>query len=510
MKRIEDLPQLAPFDRHNKALLDNVHPRDWKNPEPRNLYDLVVIGAGAAGLVSAAGAAGLGARVALIERELLGGDCLNVGCVPSKGVLRAARAWHAVKTAREFGAPIVSATEQGNFAQAMERMRRLRAEISPADSAQRFSSQLGVDVFFGHGRFVGATTIEVAGVTLHFKKAVIAAGARASVPEIPGLADVPYRTNETIFSLETLPRHLFVIGAGPIGCEMAQAFAHLGSSVHLLGRGETILPREDADAAQIVQKSLERDGVKLLTQSRVTRVTREGAQIEVEWTCGTRTERTRVNQLLVATGRTPNTDAMNLEAAGVAYDAHGVKVDDRLRTTNPKIFACGDVCSTQRFTHLADAQARIVIQNALFFGRARASDLVVPHVTYTSPELAHVGISEQEARARAVAIDTLTIPMHEVDRARLDGESEGMLRVHLARGTDRILGATLVAEHAGEMIGELCLAITAKIGLAQIAKTIHPYPTQAEVIKKAADAWSRTRLTPTAKKLFDFYFRLWR
>ena len=496
---------IEPDDEHNQLLVHNVHPTDWINPEPKRRYHLVVIGAGTAGLVSAAGAAGLGARVALIERHLMGGDCLNVGCVPSKGIISAARAWHAATKGEEFGAP--TASGRGDFAAAMRRMRRLRARISHLDSTSRFRD-LGIDVFLGEGRFVAPDAIEVGSERLSFRRAVIATGGRAAAPPIPGLEGIDYLTNETIFSLTELPRRLGVVGAGPIGCEMSQTFARFGSQVTLFEMIDHVLPREDPDAAAVVQESMRRDEVGLQLRVNVAEVVQRGNEKMVHYERDGILEEVAVDELLVAVGRAPNVEGLGLEAAGVEHTRQGVTVDDRLRTTNRKIYACGDVASAFKFTHLADAQARIVIQNSLFFGRAKSSNLVVPWCTYTSPEVAHVGLYEKDAREMGYEVDTLTVPLSDIDRALLDGEDEGFLRLHLKRGGDRILGATLVAAHAGEMIAELCLAITAGIGLGKISGTIHPYPTQAEVIKKAADTWRRTKLTPRVKKLFRLWFRL--
>jgi pyruvate/2-oxoglutarate dehydrogenase complex dihydrolipoamide dehydrogenase (E3) component len=499
---------VQPFDEHNRALLANVHPPDWVNPEPRGRYHLVVVGAGTAGLVSAAAAASLGARVALVERELLGGDCLNVGCVPSKGVIRAARAFHAARSAADaFGGP--RSEGDGDFAAAMERMRRLRAGISAVDGAPRFRD-LGVDVFLGEARFVARDAVEVGGARLRFRRAVIATGARASLLPIPGLAEAGPLTNESIFSLEKLPQRLCVIGAGPIGCEMAQSFARMGSDVTILDAGEHVLPREDPDAARLVQTAMERDGVRYLPGVRIQEVSRDSGLRSVRYEREGETHELVSDEILVAAGRAPNVEGLGLETAGVVYDRTGVEVDDRLRTANRKIYAAGDVIRSYKFTHLADAHARLVVQNALFAPTAKHTGLTVPWSTYTSPEIAHVGLYELDAREQGVEIDTITVPLDDVDRAVLDGEAEGFLRVHVKRGSDRILGATLVAEHAGDMIGELCLAVTHGVGLGKIASTIHPYPTQGEVIKKAADAWRRTKLTPTAQRAFRWWFRLTR
>lgn len=495
-------PLVLPDDEHNRALVSLLHPSGWVNPTPGGRYNLVVIGAGTAGLVSAAGAAGLGAKVALVEKHLMGGDCLNFGCVPSKALISAARAAAEARKAEALGVRVDGVTV--DFAAVMERMRRLRAGIAPHDSVQRFSG-LGVDVYLGEGRFTSPTTLAVDGRTLEFSRAVIATGARAATLGIPGLEEAGYLTNETVFSLTELPRRLAVIGAGPIGCEMAQAFRRLGSEVTLFETESHVLPREDPDAAAIIDRRLRAEGVKLITCGHVTRVERRATDVIIHCEAGGRRDVLACDAILLGIGRAPNVEGLGLEAAGVAYDKRGVIVNDYLQTTNSRIYAAGDVASQYKFTHMADALARIVLTNALFGGRSRVSALHVPWCTYTSPEIAHVGLYEHEAAARGEAVDTITISMKEVDRAVLDGEDDGFLRVHLKKGSDRILGATLVAERAGDMISELTVAMAARRGLGTIASTIHPYPTQAEVIKKAADAYNRTRLTPTVKKLFRWW-----
>lgn len=506
---VESLPQLQPLGEHNRTLAGNVHPLDWVNPEPTGRYNLVVIGAGSAGLITAAGAAGVGGKVALIERELLGGDCLNVGCVPSKALIRCARAAHDARNADEFGVRIAGDV-QVDFPAVMERMRKLRAHISPNDSAARFRD-MGIDVFLGQAKFTGRDTVEVDGKVLRFSKACIATGARAVVLPIPGLAEAGALTNETLFSLTELPRRLAIIGAGPIGCEMAQCFARFGSEVTMLETAGQILIREDRDAAHLVKKSLIRDGVKLNCECTTKAVRTEGDEKVIELSCGEgSSQELSVDQILLGVGRAPNVDNLGLEAAGVVYDARaGVKVDDRLRTSNPNVYAAGDICSPLKFTHAADAMARIVVQNALFFGRAKVSALTIPWCTYTDPEIAHVGMYERDAEAAGVKIQTFTIELRDIDRAILEGEDEGLFKVHVKFGTDKIVGATLVARHAGEMISEITLAMVAGNGLSTIAKTIHPYPTTAEVIKRAGDAYSRTRLTPRVKGLFETMLR-WR
>jgi len=497
---------VEPWDAHNRALVDHVHPAGWQNPRPAGRYHLVVIGAGTAGLVTAIGAAGLGAKVALIERELMGGDCLNVGCVPSKSLLRSARAWADVRDAGRFGVEVPPGA-RASFPAVMERMRRLRAGISGADSAERYR-KLGVDVFFGAGRFTGPDTVEVGGQTLRFRKAVIATGARAAVLPIRGLAESGALTNETVFSLAALPPRLAVIGAGPIGCELAQAFARFGAEVTVLEVAPQVLIREDPDAARVIERALLADGVRLVLGARIQMVERNGAIRSIRFEAGSESRTLEVDEILVAVGRAPNVEGLGLETVGVAYDPQtGVKVDDRLRTTNPRIFAAGDICAELKFTHHSDFQARIVIQNALFLGRARASALIVPRVTYTDPEIAAVGLDEAQAEKRGIGLTTFVQKLDEVDRAVLDGETDGFVKVHVRTGSDTILGATVVARHAGEMLSELTMAMAHGIGLGKIARVIHPYPTQADAIRRLGDAYNRTRLTPAVKRVFAAWLR---
>ncbi len=312
-----------------------------------------------------------------------------------------------------------------------------------------------------------------------------------------------------MFALTELPTSLAVIGAGPIGCELAQSFARFGTRVTLFDIEDHVLPREDADAAAVVQDALEADGVELQLGAAISAVQERGAAKALRFTAAGQEQEIEVASILVSVGRKPNVDGLGLEAAGVEFDPRrGIDVDDRLRTSNRRVYACGDVASAYQFTHTADAQARIVLQNALFFGRARNSRLVVPWCTYTSPEIAHVGLYAEAAREKGHDVETLTIPMADVDRARLEGRTEGFLRVHHEKG--KVLGATIVAEHAGDMIGEMAVAITHGVSLGQLSATIHPYPTQAEVIRKAGDAYRRGSLTPLVKRLFAFWFRLFR
>ncbi|MEB3289547.1 MAG: mercuric reductase [Leptolyngbya sp.] len=515
-------PALQPLDDHNQALQAAVQPPNWQNPTPAPCYDLVVIGAGTAGLVTAAGTAGLGLglKVALVEKSLMGGDCLNVGCVPSKAVLRSSRAVADIRQAVALGVQATGVTV--DFAAVMERMRRIRAGISHHDSVERFS-HLGIDVFLGAGQFVDGHTLEVAGQRLSFKKAVIATGARAHHPAVPGLAEAGFLTNETVFSLTACPPRLLVVGGGPIGCELAQAFQRLGSQVTLIQRQERLLPREDPEASAVLQQCFQTEGITLALGAVLDRVEatptgkriwyRPAASAESRPQDDADLQTVEVDAILIAAGRVPNVEGLGLDAAGVAYDPRrGVIINDYLQTSQPHIFAAGDVCMDWKFTHAADAAARLVIKNALFsplgLGRSRLRDLVMPWVTYTDPEVAHVGISAQEAEAQGIPYQTITIPLSTVDRALTDGETEGFLSLLYKVGTDQILGATLVARHGGEIISELTLAITTGQGLSALSRVIHPYPTQAEVIKKAADAYRRTRLTPRTQHLLKWLARL--
>jgi pyruvate/2-oxoglutarate dehydrogenase complex dihydrolipoamide dehydrogenase (E3) component len=498
-------PILLPDDPSDRVLVQNVHPPGWTNPTPAGRYNLVVVGAGTAGLVTAAAAAGLGARVALVERALMGGDCLNVGCVPSKGVLRAAHAAHAVREAAAFG--VSTPPPDVDFAAAMARMRRLRAGLSVKDTAERFRG-LGVDVYLSDARFTGPDTVEVDGRRLAFVRAVIATGARATGLPVPGLDEAGFLTNESVFSLTTLPARLVVIGAGPIGCELAQAFRRFGSDVTIVSLDPRVLPRDDADAAAILAAQFAREGIRLALGARIQRVERRADTKVVVFERGSGREEAVGDALLLGVGRAPNVEGLGLEAARVAYDASGVHVDDRLRTTNPLVYAAGDVCSRWKFTHAADAMARIVVQNALFLGRKKASALVIPWCTYTDPEVAHVGMTAEEATARGDDVQTLTVELGDVDRAVLDGETAGFARAHVARRGGRVLGLTLVARHAGETIGEAALAMTQGLGIAALGATIHPYPTQAEALRRLGDLHQRQRLTPRVKRLFEAWFRL--
>jgi len=487
-------------DRFRRALVDSVHPPGWRNPKPPPRYSLVVIGAGPGGLTAARQAAALGARVALIERNLIGGSSLNVGCVPSKAIIRTSRLYAEMRDAEHFGGQVPGNIGIG-FLAMMQRMRRIQARLGRADSACRLGES-GIDVYFGEAQFTGLDTLTVAGATLRFRRALIATGSRPQTPAIPGLAEAGYLTNESVFNLNQCPRRVLVIGGGPLGCELAQAFCRLGAQVIVAQNEPTFLPMEERDAAQILSDALARDGIQIHLNTTVAEVRTADGQKAVDLFSDGNRATVCVDEIVVGVGRVPNVENMNLEAAGVRYKPDtGILVNDFLRTSNYRIYAAGDVCLSHKFTHTAEASARIAVKNALFLGRDRLSALTIPWCTYTDPEIAHVGMYVREAQQQGISVKTFTILMHDVFRAVTDGDENGFVKIHVKQGTDRILGATVVARHAGEMINGLSLAITSGIGLRELGRVIHAYPTQVEAIKMAADAYRRTRLTPPIKWL---------
>lgn len=490
-------------DPHDQELLAHVAPRDWKNPQTQKQYDLVVLGGGTAGLVSAAIAAGLGAKVALIERELLGGDCLNFGCVPSKGLLSVSHRLGLLRRGDEYG--VTPHEGQADFAKVMERMRRLRAQIGHHDGAARFRD-LGVDVFLGSGRFTSTNIVQVEGndghlAALGFKRAVIATGAKPMVVPVPGLDQVPYLTNLSLFRLTELPESLLVVGAGPIGIEMAQAFARFGSRVTVIDMAETILPREDPEAAAVVRKALEKDGVRFELGARMSRVAMENGQKVLSFERDGKEQQIAGAELLLAMGRTPNVEGIGLDAAGVAFDRRGVTIDDHLRTKNPRVFAAGDVVGGYQFTHAADAMARLVIRNAFFFGRGKVSSLTMPWSTYTDPEVAHVGLYEKEHEKAGVELASLRMDFSAIDRSILEGETEGFAKVIFEKKSGKLRGATVVGANAGELLGEMLVAVNLKLKVSELSSIIHPYPTAVSIWGRLGDQASGARLTPGVAKL---------
>jgi pyruvate/2-oxoglutarate dehydrogenase complex dihydrolipoamide dehydrogenase (E3) component len=480
----------VPDDANERERLASLHPSDWRNPQPQSRYDLVVVGGGTTGVVAAQAAARTGAKVALVERHLLGGNCLNTGCIPSKALIRTSRLYAEMRDAERYGAQ-VPGDIRVDFPAVMRRMRAIRARLSRACSAADLASA-GIDVFFGLGRFTDPDTLQVGATPLRFRKALIATGARPDTPPIPGLVAAGYYTNASVFDLTELPPRLLVIGGGPLGCEMAQAFCRFGAHTTIVQHWPLFLPREERDAAQILSAALAHDGIAVRLNTQVVRVREEGGHKLADLVSDDYHSTIAVDAILTGTGRVPSVEGLGLEAAGVTYDAtHGVHVDDFLRSSNPRIYAAGDVCLEDKFNDTADASARIAVRNALEGGRGRLSELTKTWCTYTDPEIAHVGIYVRQARAQGIPVKTYTILMHDVDRAVADSEEAGFVKIHVREGSDHILGATIVARHAGEMINEITLAMQGGIGLCTLGRVMHPYPTQAEAITKAAEACTR-------------------
>ncbi|MBC7483629.1 MAG: mercuric reductase [Rhizobacter sp.] len=460
---------------------------DGQAPDNRAPYDLLIIGAGPAGLAAARGAAAAGVRVALIESHHIGGNCLHEGCIPSKTIIRSAQLIAELRDAPNYGVN-KPAEIKTDFPAVMARMRRVRDRILRVDSAERLHAE-GIDLHVGRARFVGADAVDVHGTRLRFRKALIATGSRPLLPDIEGLAAAGFLTNETVFELMQLPPSLLVIGGGPLGCELAQAFARFGSRTLICHSEPLFLPKEERDAAQMVAHGLARDGVEIHLNCRIVCVRLVDGRKHVTMVTDGNESTTVVDEILTGIGRLPAVQGLDLEKAGVAYDAEtGIRVDDFLRTSNPRIFSAGDVCLEHAFTNTAEASARIVVRNALFRGRQRLSALTVPWCTYTDPQVAHVGLYVRQARAQGIAVKTYTVPMHDVVRAITDGEEEGFVKVHVHEGTDRILGATIVSRHAGELINNISLAMVAGMGLRRLAGVIHAYPTQGEAVRQAAQA----------------------
>lgn len=471
-------------------------------------YDLIVIGGGTAGLVSAAGGAGLGAKVALIERERLGGECLWTGCVPSKALIAAA---HGAAAAREAGRRgFAQADDRVDFARVREWVAAAQRRIAPHDSPERFRG-LGVDVIHGDARFTGDREVAVDGRVLDAKHVVIATGSSPAVPPIDGLDSVRYFTNETIFELEEQPATLLILGGGPIGLELAQAFARLGTTVHVIEADSQLLAREDHELASMLQQRLEADGVQLHLGSRASRVERgdAGAGVRLTMTSkgssGESTAMLEGDRLLVATGREPRLDGLDPSVAGVEVGKGGVVVDEYLRTTAKDVWAAGDCVGPFRFTHVADYHARVVLRNAFFPLGSKVDYSVIPWVTFTDPELARVGLTEDEARDRhGSGVRVWRRPFSDVDRAITDGETHGMVKlVTNARG--RILGGHILGKGAGNMIGEITLAMKHGISATALGNTMHPYPTYPEALKQAGEQYTKSRFTGVAKRLVNWY-----
>ncbi len=498
------IPKLLPHDAYDEILAQRTSPQDWVNPEPAPMYSMVAVGGGTAGLIVSIIVASLGGKVALVERGFMGGDCLVTGCVPSKSLIRPARLAHEMLHAARLGLGPKD-NDVNDFTNIMHRLRRIRADISVHDSAERYTA-MGVDVFRGHARFTGEHSLEVNGKTLHFKKAALCTGARAMHPQVEGLAEVGYLTNENVFNLTALPQQLTVLGGGPIGCELAQAFSRLGSKVTIVQRS-TFLSNEDPEASALLAKVFADEGIEVLLHTKVLRAEKgaHGKKILVVQQENGQELRVESDEILIGAGRVPNVEDLGLEQAGVRYTAKGIEVDDTLRTSNKDIFAAGDCCMAWKFTHAADAAAQIVVQNALFMGKKRLSSLVMPWCTYTDPEIAHVGLYERDAQKQGIEVDFYSIDMKEIDRAIADGETLGFVKVMVKKGSDKILGATIVSSHAGEMISTITTAMVGGMGLGALANVIHPYPTQSSAIKRVAGLYKKSTLTPRIAKVLRWW-----
>lgn len=473
-----------PLDPFNLERMQYVFPSDWKNPEPAEIYDLIVIGNGPGGGRAAYKAVGLNAKVAIIEREHMGGECFNVGCIPSKALLRSSRCAAQVRDAAEFGIEVPDGWKV-NFPAIMQRVRKLQSLIAPYDSAESYK-KLGIDVFLGHGRFINENTLEVNGKFLRFKKAIIATGTQPIIPEVIGLEEAGYLTNQTVFNLDLLPPRLAVLGAGPIACELSQAFLRFGSEVTLVTHGARLLPRDDEVAAERLYQVFQKEGMKIVLKTQLRQVEKKGHEKILHLDNG---QKLIVDDLLIAIGRAPNVDGLGLEKAHVAYDLKkGVIANDHLQTSNPAVYVAGDVAFPYKFTHVAVKLGEIAVHNALNSGSEKASSLLVPWATYTEPEVAHIGLQESDAKEKGIAINTSQIDLKDNDRAILEGDTAGFVKIHTQAGTNRILGATVMANHAGDMIAELAVVMDGQNGVGAVAHAIHPFPTQAEAICRAAGA----------------------
>ncbi|WP_439834218.1 FAD-dependent oxidoreductase [Aeromonas enteropelogenes] len=476
-------------------------------------YNLVVIGAGAGGLVTSYIAAAVKAKVALIEKHRMGGDCLNTGCVPSKALIRAARFAAEQRKAGELG--FSPSQSEADFAAVMERVAQVIRDVEPHDSVERYQG-LGVECIEGAARLVSPWEVDVNGRRLTTRHVVIATGARPLEPDLPGLGDVPYLTSDTLWQLRTPPRRLLVLGGGPIGCELAQSFALLGIPVTLVELADQLLPREEREVAEALRLQMERDGVTLLTGWRAERAQyqamEDGLPIRLHLRRGDETQVIEGDQLLLALGRVANVSGFGLEELGVTLAPRGtVAVDGFLATNYPSILAVGDVAGPYQFTHFAAHQARYAAVNALFgqFKRFRADYRVIPAATYTSPEIARVGLNRKEAEAQGIAFEATRFDLAELDRAIADGEREGFVEVLTVPGKDKILGATIVGTHAGERIAEFVLAMRHKLGLGKILATIHAYPTLMEGNKYVAGEWKRAH-QPTRTLALLARYHNWR
>ena len=496
---------LPPIDEHNRKLRDNVHPSDWPTKPSDQVYDMISIGAGTAGLVSSGGASMLGARAALIERHNMGGDCLVTGCVPSKTLIKSAHVAHQARHASEFGINVSDV--QVDFPAVMERLRRVRADMAHHDGAERLKG-MGVDVLFGTAKFTGPNTIDLDGQEVKFRRAMICTGGRPFVPDIPGLRD-NCMISDTFFEQTELPKRLLVLGGGPIGCELAQSMQRLGSQVTMLVRGGHLMSKDDPEAGKIVEEVFAEEKLDVRFKTNLLNVERTDAGLVCTIEAGGEEQTQTFDKILVAAGRQPNVEGLGLEEAGVEFTRRGITVNRLHQTSNKRIYAAGDVCSPFQFTHAAYAQAEFATLNALmpYPYRLNAKDRVMSWVTYTDPEVAHAGIAWPDLQKQSANIDVYELPIADNDRAQTESEHRGFCRIHCKKGTDKILGATIVCENAGEMIAEMSLAITKGMRLRHIQESVHAYPTRVEIIRNVATEWKFSTLTPLAKSAVGLWLK---
>ena len=472
-----------------------------------NRYNVAVIGGGTAGLVTSAGTVGLGGRAALVEANKMGGDCLNYGCVPSKALISSTKLIAQIHRSRDLG--LTETAPSFKFEEVFERMRERRATIEPHDSVERFES-LGVDVFQGRAKFVSPFEITIDDKKrLTAKHFVIATGSKTFIPSIPGLDSVPFYTNETIFdNMQQAPLSMMIIGGGPIGCELAQVMGRLGVAVKLIERLPRLIHSDDRDASALIKNCLEKEGIEIHTATNVTQFEYTGHDIIATVEKEGQKKTLKTQAVLLATGRQPNIDNMGLDNAGVDFDHSGIKVNSSLTTSKPNIYACGDVVGPYLFTHSADYQARIVTRNILIpWFKAKVNYQWVPRVTYTDPEVAHFGLTEDTAKQNNIPYNIYRYDWNNLDRAITDSATNGFIKVLTKSGSDKILGATIVGVHAGEVMHEVLVAAKHGIGLSKLSNTIHAYPTFSSSVQRVADVYQKTRLTPFAAKLFKWLYR---
>ena len=477
-------------DAFSKKLVENVFPANWKNPKAGQTYDLLVIGGGPGGMTAATIAREQQATVALVEKEHMGGECLSYGCIPSKALLRSSRLAADVRNGANFGIEIPN-NWKVDFGAVMQRVHRLQSTLAPHDSPEHFKG-LGIDLFLGQARFLGPNQVEVGGQTITFKKAIIATGTEPVPLKIPGLTESDYLTNQTIFQLSTLPKRFGVIGGGPISCELAQAFLQFGSEVTLITDSTHLLPRDDLMATERLKKVFEDEGMKIFFQSHVERVEKKGKEKTLY--LNQPNQSITVDEILVAIGRAPAVMGLDLEKAGISYHTHqGISTNEFLQTTNPNVYAVGDVTSRYKFTHMSQELASLAVTNALKGHTKKNSSLNVPWCTFTEPEVAHIGLSEQEAKEKGIATESVIIELSNIDRAIVDEETTGFMKLIVKENSHHIIGADLMASHAGDMISELSVAMASEQGLLALAQAIHPFPTQAQVVRTAAKTLLQNR-----------------